>query len=73
MFLGEPGRTAYDLHFRLLGIAIRIHPGFWVVAALLGFGGGDNAPETILAFVAAVLISINWLTPLRWSPAEYAG
>jgi len=58
VFLGEPGRTGYDLHFRLLGIAIRIHPGFWVVAALLGFGSGDNAPETILAFVAAVLISI---------------
>lgn len=58
MLLGEPGRTNYDLHFRLLGIPIRIHPGFWIVAALLGFGSGDNAPETILAFIAAVLISI---------------
>ena len=36
--LGEPARTQYDLHFRLAGIPVRVHPLFWLVAALLGLG-----------------------------------
>ena len=58
MLLGEPTRTPYDLHFRLLGFAIRIHPAFWIVALLMGFYGGDNEPLTVLTFVLAMLISI---------------
>ena len=58
MLLGEPARTPYDLHFRLLGFAIRIHPAFWIVALLMGFYGGENDPLTVLTFVVAVLISI---------------
>ncbi|MEE2990511.1 MAG: site-2 protease family protein [Planctomycetota bacterium] len=58
MLLGEPARTPYDLHFRLLGFAIRIHPAFWIVALLMGFYGSNNDPVTVLTFVLAVLISI---------------
>ena len=58
MLLGEPARTPYDLHFRLLGFPIRIHPAFWIVALLMGFYGGDNEPLTVLAFMVAVLVSI---------------
>jgi len=58
VLLGEPARTPYDLHFRLLGFPIRIHPAFWVVALLMGFYGGDNEPLTVLAFMVAVLVSI---------------
>lgn len=31
---GDVSRTGYDLSFRLLGIPVRIHPLFWVVAIL---------------------------------------
>jgi len=58
VLLGEPARTKYDLHFRLLGFPIRIHPAFWIVALLMGFYGGDNAPLTVFAFMVAVLVSI---------------
>ena len=35
MILGEPPRSAYDLHFRLFGIPIRVHPFFWLLCVLL--------------------------------------
>jgi len=37
MLLLEPGHTAYDLHFRVLGIPVRVHPMFWLVTAIMGF------------------------------------
>lgn len=37
MFLAEPPSTAYDLRFRLFGIAVRVTPFFWIAAAVLGW------------------------------------
>jgi stage IV sporulation protein FB len=34
VLLSEPQRTAYDLQFSVGGIPIRVHPLFWVIAAL---------------------------------------
>jgi Zn-dependent protease len=53
---GEPGPTQGDLHLRLLGMPIRIHPLFWLIAVIFGANSG-GVPE-ILIWVAAVLISI---------------
>jgi stage IV sporulation protein FB len=53
---GEPAPTQGDIHFRLLGLPIRIHPFFWLVAAILGANSG-GALE-VLIWVVAVLISI---------------
>ena len=39
MFLSEPAPTQADLHFRLFGFPVRVHPYFWVVTVLLGLGG----------------------------------
>ncbi len=58
MFLAEPPPTQADVHFRLLGIPVRIHPFFWVVALLLGLGGESTPPGKLLAWVAAMLVSI---------------
>ncbi len=55
MFL-EPNRTAYDLHFSVLGIPVRVHPLFWVVSFVLGFSAGD--PKGILAWIVIVFVSI---------------
>ena len=37
MFLAEPQRTPYDLHFQFLGFDVRVSPFFWLAAALLGW------------------------------------
>ncbi len=36
MFDSQP--TAFDLNFRLFGTDVRVHPSFWVVSLLLGWG-----------------------------------
>lgn len=52
----DPPPTPYDLHFRLLGIPVRIHPMFWLVVVLLGDLRGS--PQQLLLWIIAVLISI---------------
>ena len=56
--LAEPERTAYDLRFRLLGFPVRVHPLFWLGAALLGADTLEIGPEYLLVWVAVVLVSI---------------
>lgn len=58
MFLGEPPRSQYDLHFQLFGIPIRIHPWFWVIALLLGISGSNPPPAEVLLWIVAVTVSI---------------
>ena len=58
MLLGEPARTPADLHFRLFGIPVRVHPFFWIVSLLLGMGGGPADPVNSLIFVAVVFVSV---------------
>jgi stage IV sporulation protein FB len=58
MYLGEPPRSQYDLHFRLFGIPIRIHPWFWLITLLLGISGKDTPPVEVLLWIVAVTISI---------------
>ncbi len=57
MFLSEPPRTAYDLHFSVLGIPVRVHPMFWAVSVLFGLSGNRQLPEMLL-WVGAVFVSI---------------
>ncbi|MBY0233232.1 MAG: hypothetical protein K2W96_28460 [Gemmataceae bacterium] len=38
MLLHEPPPTPFDLRFRLFGTRVRIHPGYWLIALLLGWG-----------------------------------
>jgi Zn-dependent protease len=54
--LGEPPPTQADLHFRLFGVPVRIHPFFWVGTLLLGMGDPD--PVRVLIWVAVVFVSI---------------
>lgn len=52
----SPSPTRYDLRFTLFGIPVRVHPLFWVIAALLGSTSNDIVE--ILTWVAAVFISV---------------
>jgi stage IV sporulation protein FB len=58
MFLVEPPPSQGDVHFRLLGIPVRIHPFFWVITLLLGLRGESTPPLEVLLWIVAVVISI---------------
>lgn len=48
--------TPYDLRFQLLGMPVRVHPLFWLVAAMLGWRN-ENIP-LVLIWVGCVFVSI---------------
>jgi len=48
--------TPYDLRFRFLDIPVRIHPLFWLMAAVLGFQEHDI--PAVLIWIGCVLVSI---------------
>jgi stage IV sporulation protein FB len=48
--------TQFDLKFRLLNVPVRIHPLFWVMAAVMGWR--DNDIPSVLLWVLCVLFSI---------------
>lgn len=59
----EPSQTQFDLRFRLFGIPVRVNPWFWVVMAVLGWGGGPGSEGGLFlaglaAWVAACFVSI---------------
>jgi stage IV sporulation protein FB len=57
LILGEPPPTPADIHFRLFGIPVRVHPFFWLMALILGLGGNPR-PELVLLWVLVVFVSI---------------
>jgi stage IV sporulation protein FB len=54
----EPPPTQADLHFRLFGIPVRIHPWFWLITAFLGLQGTSTPPMEFVSWVLVVLVSI---------------
>src|SRR4051794_41088064 len=58
MLLGEPAPTQGDLHFRLFGFPVRVHPFFWLTTVIFGMGGGPADPQRTLVWVGIVFVSI---------------
>jgi Zn-dependent protease len=59
VLLAEPPPTQGDLHFRLAGMPVRIHPFFWVSTLIIGIsGGGSTPPAELLVWIVAVFVSI---------------
>ncbi len=56
MLLGEPQPTQADLHFRLFGFPVRVHPFFWVVAVVLGLRMPDA--RTLVTWIVAVFVGV---------------
>jgi len=52
LFSAEP--TPFDLHFRFLGIPVRVQPMFWLMMALLGWDA-DNLQATAIWVMAGFL------------------
>jgi Zn-dependent protease len=62
MLLGEPALTSADLHFRLFGIPVRVHPLFWIVSLVLGMGGRPGEPaDPIFALIWVVVVFVSIL------------
>lgn len=56
----SPPPTPYDLRFSLAGIPVRVHPLFWLIAALLG-STGDLLLLPVWVFVLFISILIHEL------------
>lgn len=56
--LAEPDRTSYDLNFRLFGFRVRVHPLFWLGAALLGANTLNLGLQFLAIWIAVVFVSI---------------
>jgi Zn-dependent protease len=55
----EPQRTAYDINFQLLGFPVRIHPLFWLMGFLTGFGfSGQPDGFRVLTWILVLFVSI---------------
>ncbi len=59
VILAEPPPTQGDIHFRVWGTPVRIHPFFWITTLILGIsGGGSTPPVEVLGWIVAVFVSI---------------
>jgi Zn-dependent protease len=59
--LVEPGQTNFDLHFRLFGTPVRVHPFFWLFTAILGWDAIDRPDGLILLFIWVVTCFLSVL------------
>ncbi|HXG12508.1 MAG TPA: site-2 protease family protein [Gemmataceae bacterium] len=58
MFALEPERTQFDLNWRMFGIPVRVHPMFWLIAALLGWPVAQQGLSFLLIWIGCVFVSI---------------
>lgn len=56
MFLAEPARSPGELHFRLFGVPVRVHPFFWIIALLLGMRIRDG--QLLVIWILCAFVSI---------------
>jgi stage IV sporulation protein FB len=57
--IGEPPPTQGDLHFRVFGVPVRVHPMFWVIMLFMGINGSGPAdPMQTVLWVAVGFVSI---------------
>jgi stage IV sporulation protein FB len=62
MLLGEPAPTQGDIHFRLFGVPVRVHPFFWLVALMMGAGGfGGRQVDAVEALIWVVVTFVSIL------------
>jgi stage IV sporulation protein FB len=58
VFLLEPQPTQFDLHFRVFGISVRVHPMFWLISIIFGWGFVQSGLEYLLLWVVCMFASI---------------
>jgi len=58
VLMGDPPPTGGDWYFRLLGIPVRVHPFFWLIALLLGLNRSDGHIAEFFLWILAVFLSV---------------
>jgi Zn-dependent protease len=60
MNLLEPAPTPYDLRWRMFGVAVRVHPMFWLISAIFGWNlsQGPNGLVRLLIWILVCFVSI---------------
>ena len=58
VFLSEPAETSFDLRFWLFGTHVRVHPWFWLMAAVLGWGASQEGLLYLGLWVLCVFVSV---------------
>jgi Zn-dependent protease len=59
VFMQEPEPTSLDLRWRMFGVPIRVHPLFWLLAAILGWGYFEtDGFGYFLLWIGCVFVSI---------------
>jgi Zn-dependent protease len=63
VFIGEPPKTDYDLHFKCFGFPVRIHIYFWIAAVVLGAMRLKGVPSNmagilLVSWIIAMFVSI---------------
>lgn len=53
----EPGRTAWDLKWKMLGVPVRVHPLFWLISLALSYNQEIRFPAVLLV-MACMFVSI---------------
>jgi stage IV sporulation protein FB len=58
MLFQVPPETQYDLRFSIFGIPTRIHPGFWIIALLLGWRNAEMGLTSlnVLGIFVSILV-----------------
>ncbi len=59
--LVEPAPTNFDLHFRLFGTPVRVHPFFWLFTAILGWNYLDQPDGFLYLFIWIVCCFLSIL------------
>jgi stage IV sporulation protein FB len=54
----EPNPTPLDLRFRLFRTPVRVHPGFWIMAVLLGWQTLEDGFGFLALWIGCVFLSI---------------
>ena len=55
--IGQAGETEFDLRFQILGIPVRVHPLFWLMAAFIVWESAEDPKLKVLG-IMCVFISI---------------
>src|SRR5262249_7190 len=50
--------TQFDLHWRMFGIDVRVHPLFWLFSAVLGWGFTGGRLDSLVVWVVVVFVSV---------------
>jgi Zn-dependent protease len=61
LFLAEPSPNPWDLHFRLLGIPVRVTPWFWLAGAVLGWNFADSLARNSHGAVTVGMALLMWI------------